>query len=340
MPKDKIGLVIVGLGKYATQQIIPNIIDTQHVRLAGLVSGDRAKAEKYAAQYGVDKKGIYSYDTMGDMARNPEIDAVYIITPNSLHAPLALKAASAGKHVLTEKPMATTVADCEQMIAACQKAGVKLMIGYRSHFEPFNMAAMDMIKKGKLGDIRTITSEHGRQVKPDTHKEDSWRVKKDLAGGGSLMDIGIYALQAACYLTGEEPTSVLATQNQTKDPLFAEVEDIITFALHFPSGVVAQCVSCYSFEEVKRYRVFGSKAYLDLDPATDYDKHKMLIGFEDHIEEPVLKEGNQFAAQLDHFAQALLQNKPIETPGEMGLRDVRLMMAIYQSAKEGRMIKV
>ena len=213
MSKDKIGLAIVGLGKYATEQIIPNINHTRHVRLAGLVSGDRMKAEKFANQYGVDKKAIYTYDTMGEMAKNADIDAVYIITPNSLHVPLGIKAAEAGKHVLTEKPMGINVAECEQLIAACRKAGIKLMVGYRSHFEPFNLAAIDMIKKGKIGDIRVITSEHGRQVKPDTDKNDAWRVKKDLAGGGALMDIGIYALQAACYLTGEEPTQVLATQN-------------------------------------------------------------------------------------------------------------------------------
>ena len=335
----KIGLAIVGLGKYATEQIIPNIKYSQHVRLAGLVSADRPKAERLAAEHGLSPKAIYTYETMGEMAQNPDIDAVYILTPNGLHAHHAAQAAAAGKHVLTEKPMATTVAECEQMMADCQKAGVKLMVGYRSHFEPFNQAAMATIKEGKLGQIRVITSEHGRQVWP-AQPHDSWRVNKALAGGGSLMDIGIYGLQAACYLTGEVPNRVMATQNQTTDPRFAEVEDVIAFTLHFPSGAVAQCVSGYSFEEVKRYRVFGSEGYLDLDPATDYDKHKLLLGFAKHTEEPALKEGNQFAAQLDHFAEAILFNKPIVTDGQMGLRDVKLMLAIYQSAAEGRLVEV
>lgn len=329
-----IGLAILGLGKYGTEQIMPNIKDCKHVRLTGLISGDKEKAERLADQYGVEKKNIYNYSNMAQIANNPDIDAVYIITPNGTHKDFALKVAEAKKHVLVEKPMATTVADCQAMISACQKAGVKLMVGYRCHFEPFNLAAMEAVGKGKIGDVRMFTSEHGRQVKPNEEKADKWRVDKKLAGGGSLMDIGIYALQAACYMTGEEPAWVTATFNKTSDPRFTEVEDICAFTLHFPSGVVGQCISGYSFQEVKRFRVFGAKAWLDLDPATDYYEHKLVIGYEDREEKPNILEGNQFAAQMDHFAQAILEGKNIRTGGDMGLRDVKIMLAIYESARK------
>ncbi|TGE29428.1 Gfo/Idh/MocA family oxidoreductase [Hymenobacter metallicola] len=337
----KLGFAIVGLGKFATQQIMPSFKDCKHARITALVSGSPDKAKQLAQEYGVAEKSIYSYDNFDSIKDNPEVDIVYIILPNSMHAEYTIRAAKAGKHVLCEKPMATSVEDCEKMIAACNKAGKKLMIAYRAHYEPFNLDAMDRIRKGELGKIKAITSDHGRPVKPTEDKADSWRVVKKMAGGGSLMDIGIYALNACRYLTGEEPVEVTAQEFSDKsDPRFKEVEDNIHFTLRFPSGVLASCTSSYSYSEVKRGRVFGDKAWLDLDPLSDYYEHNMKIGDDKGKEEPKLKEGNQFAAELDHMAECVRDNKTPKTPGEEGLKDVRYIMAIYEAAKKGKAVKV
>ncbi|UOQ74837.1 Gfo/Idh/MocA family protein [Hymenobacter cellulosilyticus] len=338
---DKLGFAIVGLGKFATEQIMPNFKACQHARLAALVSGSPDKARKLAAQYDLPETSVYSYDNFDSIKDNPDVDIVYIILPNSLHAEFTIRAAEAGKHVLCEKPMATSVEDCEKMIAACQQADRKLMIAYRAHFEPFNLDAIERIRKGELGTIKAITSDHGRPVKPTEDEADVWRVVKKLAGGGSLMDIGIYALNAARYLSGEEPVEVTAQEFSDKsDPRFAEVEDNIHFTLRFPSGVLASCTSSYSYSEVKRGRVFGDKAWLDLDPLSDYKKHTMKIGDDEGKQEPEIEEGNQFAAELDHMAECVLHNKTPKTPGEEGLKDVRYIMAIYEAAKTGKAVKV
>ena len=337
----KLGFAIVGLGKFATEQIMPNFKDCQHARLTALVSGSPAKAKKLAAEYGISEKNIYSYDTFDSIKDNPEVDVVYIILPNSLHAEYTVRAAQAGKHVLCEKPMATSLADAEKMIAACQKADRRLMIAYRCQYEPFNLNAVERIRKGELGKLRAITADHGRPVKPTEDKADTWRVDKKLAGGGSLMDIGIYSLNACRYLTGEEPVEVTAMESSDRsDPRFKEVEDNIHFTLRFPSGVLASCTSSYSYESVKRGRAFGDKAWLDLDPLSDYDKHTLTLGNAKGEQEPKIKEGNQFAAEVDHMAECVLAGKTPRTPGEEGLRDLRIIMAIYEAARTGKAVKV
>lgn len=339
--QKKIGFAIVGLGQYATEQMMPAFKECKHARITALVSGSPDKARKLATEYGVDPKSIYDYQNFDSLKDNPAVDVVYIVLPPGLHAEYTVRAAQAGKHVLCEKPMANTPEECQRMIDACRKAGKQLMIAYRAQYEPFNLSAIERIRKGELGRLRMITADHGRQVQPDKSKADAWRVQKKLAGGGSLMDIGIYSLNAARYLTGEEPVEVTAQEYSDKaDPRFREVEDVIHFTLRFPSGVLASCTSAYSIEGVKRYRAFGDTAWLDLDPATDYYRHQMKIGTKDGEMQPQLKEGNQFAAELDHMAECVLQNKTPKTPGEEGLRDIRLIMAIYEAARKGKPVKV
>jgi predicted dehydrogenase len=339
--KQKLGFAIVGLGKFAQEQMMPAFKDCKHARITALVSGSPDKARKLAAEYGVDPGNIYSYENFDSIKDNPAVDIVYIVLPVGLHAEYVVRAAKAGKHVLTEKPMASTVQECEQMIGACRKAGKKLMVAYRAQYEPFNLDAIARIQKGELGKLLQITADHGRIVDPTGDKADTWRVQKKLAGGGSLMDLGIYSLNAARYLTGKEPVEVTAMEMSDKtDSRFREVEDRIHFTLRFPSGVLASCTSAYSIESVKRYRAFGDKAWLDLDPATDYYEHNMKIGNKDGKQEPGLKEGNQFAAELDHMAECVLQNKTPKTPGEEGLRDIRLIMAIYEAARTGKKVTV
>lgn len=330
----------MGLGEFATKQLIPAFGVCKKSKLVALVSGHPAKARRIADEYGVDPQHIYNYENYDTLRDNPEVDVIYIVLPNSLHADFTIRGARAGKHIMCEKPMATNVKDCEAMIVACQKAGKKLMIGYRAQYEPFNLKAIELAQSGALGKLKSITADHGRILDP-SKPLDKWRAQKELAGGGSLMDIGIYSLQAARYLTGEEPIEVSALIHSTpNDPRFKEVEETVHFTLRFPSGVLANCTSSYGYHDTKRFQVFGAEKTLTLDPATDYYEHKLILEGEDGKQELKIKEENQFALEIDHMSECILENKTPKTPGEEGLQDVKLMMAIYESAAKGKPVKI
>ena len=226
------------------------------------------------------------------------------------------------------------------MINACNKADRKLMIAYRAQYEPYNLAAIAIANGKELGQLKAIVADHGRNLDPKD-PADQWRMNKKLAGGGSLVDIGIYSLQAARYITGEEPVEINAMMYSTpNDPRFKEVEENVNFVLRFPSGVLANCTSSYGYSDVKRYRVFGTDGYLELDPATDYYKHRLLIGRKDQEEERKIEEKNQFALEIDHLSECIIANKQPKTPGEEGLQDVKLMRLIYEAVRTGKTIKV
>ena len=301
-----------------------------------LISGNREKAEQVAERYGVDKKAIYDYASFDSIRDNPEINIVYIILPNGLHAEYVIRAAQAGKHVMCEKPMAPTVAECEAMIRASVKAGRKLMVAYRAQYEPFNLEVMRQAHSGELGKLKLVVSDHGRNLDP-SDPADQWRMSAKLAGGGALYDIGIYSLQAARYITGEEPEEIQAMIHTTPgDPRFREVEENVVFQLRFPSGVLAHCSASYGYADTKRIMVQGSEASLTLDPATDYYEHKLTVTKGKIEEEIKVQEGNQFALEMDHLAQSIQEDQPPKTPGEEGLQDVRLMQAIYEAARIGK----
>lgn len=345
-PNQRVGIAIVGIGAYASEQIIPSFAETKMCRLAGFVTGDPAKGRTFAEKHSVPTQNVFGYGQMAQLAQRPDIDAVYVITPNALHREHTEAAAKAGKHVLCEKPMATNPKDAEAMIKACADAKKILMIGYRAQYEPYNLRAIEMCRTGKLGRLVSLTSEHGRTANP-AEKRDQWRLQKALSGGGSLPDIGIYSLNAMRYLTGEEPSEIWATISSPKnDPRFKEVEATVHFTLRFPSGILANCISSYDWSEVKRGQVFGTDASMTLDPLSDYYRHNLTVsrkepGGETPIEEKILiPEKNQFARQLDHFAECIRTGKTPKTPGEEGLRDVRYIEAIYRSAQEGKPIRV
>jgi predicted dehydrogenase len=339
--EKKLGWAIVGLGKFATQQLIPSFAECKRSKLVALVSGDRTKAEGIAQKYDVNPKNIYNYQNYDTIRDNPEVDIIYIVLPNGMHAEYTIRGAQAGKHIMCEKPMANTVEDCQAMIDACNKADRKLMIAYRAQYEPYNLAAIEIARQKKeLGQLKAIVADHGRNLDP-SDKADQWRMDKKLAGGGSLMDIGIYSLQAARYITGEEPVEISAMMYSTPgDPRFKEVEENVNFVLRFPSGVLANCTSSYGYASVKRYQVFGDKGWLELDPATDYYKHRLVVGREQTREEMKLQEKNQFALEIDHLSESVMQNKQPKTPGAEGLQDVKLMQLIYEAARTGKTIKV
>jgi predicted dehydrogenase len=331
----RLGYAIVGLGNYA-DVILPRFAECRHSKVAALVSGSPEKARLYAARYGVPESGLYTYDTFDTIRDNPHVDIVYVILPNGLHHEYTLRAAAAGKHVMCEKPMANTAAEAEEMVAACRAAGRKLMIGYRSHFDATNREAMRLARSGELGRLRIVTAEHGFDIGDPTQ----WRLNRALAGGGSLMDIGIYSLQAARYLTGEEPVAVSAVEStDSSDVRFREVEDTINFQLTFPSGVVANCVSTYGSHH-NRYRAVGAAGWVDAEPATSYEGNRLRLHREwrtaDHsTPAPGL---NQFSGLLDHLSQCIMTDSEPIVSGEEGLRDMRIIEAIYRSAREGRTI--
>jgi len=339
-PDRKLGYAIVGLGYYGLQTIMPQFVNCEHSRVTALVSGDRTKALATAAKYGVLERSIYTYADFDRIRDNPDVDIVYVCLPNSMHAEYTIRAAKAGKHVMCEKPMAISVAECEAMIRACKTAGKKLMIGYRCHFEPFNLEAMRLAKSGAAGKIRYVRSEHGF-VQGDPNK---WRLKRALSGGGSLMDMGIYSLQASRYMTSEEPIAVTAREStDRRDPRFREVEDIIEWTLEFPSGAIAGCQSMYSANQ-NHILLMGDKGRIELEPATRYDGNKMWTGRdgrETAITSPPPGPGKtQFAGQLDHLAECILDGREPIVSGEEGLRDMRIVEAIYRSVREGRTVKL
>jgi glucose-fructose oxidoreductase len=336
-PERTVGWAIVGLGYYATRQIMPRFAECEHSRITALVSGTPEKARKLAQEYGVDAASVYDYRSFDSIRDNPAVDVVYVVLPNGMHHEYAIRAAQAGKHVMCEKPMAVSVRECEEMIAACRAAGRKLMIGYRSRFEPHNRLAIEIARSGRLGPTRTIVADHGFDIGDPTQ----WRLRRALSGGGSLMDIGIYSLNAARYLTGEEPVEVAAMESTDRsDPRFREVEDTLTFQLRFPSGALATCVSSYTSAH-NRYRLAGPEGWLELEPATSYGGQRMRVRAEGRTEEPDPGAAEvQFAGQLDHFSTCILEGKEPLVPGEEGLHDLRVMAAIYEAAREGRTVRL
>lgn len=336
-PGKKVGWAIVGLGSLAINQILPAFAKCEKSRVVALVSGHPEKARKLAARYGVDPKRIYDYQNYDSIRNNPEVDVIYIVLPNGMHAEYTVRGHQAGKHVLSEKPMANTPAECQAMIEAARKANRKLMVAYRCRYEPFNQEMIRMAREQELGPVKGILADHGFNIGDPTQ----WRLKKDLAGGGSMMDIGIYSLQAARYVTGEEPVEVGAMSHTTPgDERFKEVEEATNFQLRFPSGVLANCSSSYGYSGQNRYRVVTTKGWFELEPATGYSGLRMRVRRGNAIEERMLPVRDHFALEMDHMSECVMNGKDPLTPGEEGLRDMRIIMAVYEAARSGKTVKL
>jgi len=336
-PGKKLGWAIVGLGSLSINQILPAFSQCEKSKVVALVSGHPDKANKLALRYRVSPKNIYNYQNYDSIKDNPEVDIIYIVLPNGMHAEYTVRGLQAGKHVLTEKPMANTPAECQQMIDAGRKANKKLMVAYRCRYEPYNQEAVRVARSQELGTVKVILADAGFAMKDPN----VWRLKKSLAGGGSLMDIGIYALQAARYLTGEEPSEVNAMMYSTpNDPRFKEVEEAINFQLRFPSGILANCTSSYGYAWQSHYRVVTSEGWLELDPATAYSGLRMRVHRGNVTEEKDLPVVDHFAAEMEHMSDCVMQNKEPLTPGEEGLRDLTIMHALYEAANTGKTVRL
>ena len=336
---DSVGFAIVGLGGYSLNQMMPRFDQAERAHVAALVSGNPDKLRRVGEAYGVPPRSRYSYETFADIAGNDEIDAVYIALPSGLHADWTEKAFAAGKHVLSEKPMALSSADCERMIAAGRRAHRKLMIAYRCQFEPYNLEARELMAQDAVGQLRLLRTEQSYVMGP-TSPAENWRVSRALAGGGPLEDYGIYGLQAALYLSGEMPESISATTfSPAGDPRFAEIFAHVSSQWRFPSGAVAQLVASYDSASINAAEARGTGGVLTMNPATNYSGNKMVLEARGKRQEFSPGDSTvQFARQLDHLADAIRDNTRINTPGEMGLRDLRLMEAIYAAAETGQTI--
>jgi predicted dehydrogenase len=340
-PDQRVGFAIVGLGHLTLEEILPAFGQAKHCKPVALVSGDAEKMSKVAKQYGIKPSSCYSYQTYDKLKDNPEVQVIYIVLPNSQHHEFTLRGAKAGKHILCEKPMANSVKECEEMIAACEKAGKKLMIAYRIQYEPLNRAAQKLVRDKTYGKTKLIQMMNCQNQAHDQQ----WRHKKALAGGGSLPDVGLYCLNTTRFLLGEEPTEVSAQIYSTPgDDRFREIEENVSFTLRFPSGVIAQCMTGYGSFNNKSYAVHAETGTIKMDPAFPYKGLKQELVHAPNgkqvTEQPSNPGKQQFALEMDHMSECVRQNKTPYTPGEEGLQDQRIMEAIYQSAKENKPVKL
>ena len=333
---ERVRWAIVGLGNFAVGEAIPGFIDAQHSRMTAFVSGSPDKQKDLGARYGIGR--FYNYDNFDSIADDPEIDCVYIILPVGLHAEYTIRALKAGKHVLCEKPMASTSAECEAMIAAAKAANRQLGVAYRIHFEPTNVRARELIDAGEIGDMRYVSADHGFNASFDWPPH-VWRLQKALAGGGSMFDIGIYGLNTSLMMLGDiDPVELSATYSYPRDDArFREVEGGMEYRLRMPNGISVQGSSSYCWSPyISRQSYIGSKGTIFMKPATTYDDNNIRV--EGNGPNREVGAGNpllQFQNQLDAFSLAARANTAHRTPGEMGLRDVRLIEAMYRSADNG-----
>jgi glucose-fructose oxidoreductase len=327
----KLGVALLGLGRYAAGELGPALRQTKLCYLAGVVTGHPEKGERWAAEYDLKKTNIYSYENLDRIADNKEIDIVYVVTPPGLHPEFAIRAAKTGKHVISEKPMATSVADCDRMIAACKAAAVQLGIGYRLHYDPYHLEMQRLGKESELGRFTKITGGFGYVMREREHRTD-----KKLAGGGPLMDVGIYVVHGACMATGSTPIYVTAKEEPKLNPeLFNEVEETISFTLEFRHG--ENCEGLASFNRgANQFHLEGKKGWMDLKNAFAY-RGITVATSRGPLNYPIT---NQQAAQMDDFADCILTGRPTSVPGELGRRDVAILMAIYEAARTGKRVKV
>jgi predicted dehydrogenase len=306
------------------------------------VSGHPEKARKVAAAYGVNSDAIYDYSSYDRIAEDKRVDVIYIVLPNSMHAEYTIRGLRAGKHVLCEKPMSVTVRESEEMIAEARKVDRLLGIGYRLHSEPLNRKVMELCANQTFGKIKTFESSNCQNVEAP-----NIRLSGTL-GGGPVGDLGVYSINAARYVIGEEPVEVTAfAHHPTDDPRFREVPESVVFTMRYPSGALAHCDCSFGTAESRRYRVHCAKGFVEMDPAFSYrglrlrTKSGEARGAKEAADtEYQLEQVNHFAAEMDHFSDCILNNKPLRTPGEMGLADMKIVAAIAEAAKSGRAVTV
>jgi predicted dehydrogenase len=325
--QQKIGYAIVGLGYISQIAVLPAFKNAQpNSKLVALVSDDPVKLKQLGRKYRVSSQ--YSYDQYDECLNNPDVQAVYIALPNSMHSEYTIRAAEAGKHILCEKPMSVTEDECQAMIDACSNNNVKLMIAYRLHFERANLEAMELARASKIGDLRIFSSLFTMQV-----KKGNSRLKKEL-GGGTLYDIGIYCINAARNLFQEEPEKVFAFYATNPEDRFHEVEEMITAIMYFPQNRLASFTCSFGAADVSTYRVVGTKGSIQVDNAYEHSSDiKLHIQIDGSTQHKVYRKRDQFGPELVYFSDCILKKKDPEPSGKEGLADVRIIRALYRSAQ-------
>ncbi|MCR0980814.1 Gfo/Idh/MocA family protein [Roseomonas populi] len=336
-PGERVGYAIIGLGRISVEETLPAFGEAKMARPVALVTGSPEKGRAVARRYGIPESAVHSYQDLEKLRDNPAVQAVYIGLPNAMHREYTERSAGIGKHVLCEKPMATSPEDAAAMVAACARARVRLMIAYRCQYEPFNREAIRIARSGELGKLRSIEATNVQS----SGTVDQWRFDRALAGGGALPDIGLYCLNATRYITGEEPNDVFARiYSPPGDQRWKEIEESVSFMLRFPSGVIANCLSSYDSFNDKSMTLHFEKGTVEMPDAFSYHGQQMYVSRREGgvavREQKRIEPKNQFALELDHFAMCVKENRQPHTPGEEGAHDQALMAAIYRSAAEGR----
>jgi len=331
--KRKIRYAVVGLGYIAQIAVLPAFASAKNSELAALVSDDRIKLEKLSKTYEVPRS--YSYEDYDECLSSGEIDAVYIALPNNMHHEYTVRACRAGLNVLCEKPLAVTEADCEEMITAAADNAVKLMIGYRLHFERANMEAVELSQSGKLGELRAFNSVFTMQV-----KEGDIRLQKDL-GGGTLYDIGIYCINAARYIFRDEPIEVFGFSANNEEKRFKEVDEMFSAVLRFPEERLASFTTSFGASDISAYQIVGTEGDLRVDPGYEFAadlKHHLTI--KGKTRERTFPKRDQFAPELIYFSDCIINDENPEPSGKEGLADVRIIRALYRSAATGQPVRL
>ncbi len=329
--EKKLKIALVGLGYYSSHLLAPALQKTDYCKLSGIVTGTPSKAEEWIKKYNLSKKNVYNYENFDTIIDNKDIDIVYIVLPNSMHHEFVIRAAEAGKHVICEKPMSVSVKEAEEMIDACKKANRQLAIGYRLHFEPFNLEMARLGQQKIYGNVKFVESSFGFNI----GNPNQWRMKKAMAGGGPLMDVGIYAIQGCRYVLGENPISVTAQQIKTDPVRFKEVEETLTWQFQFPSGAISSSITTYT-SSIERLFASAEKGTFELGPAFGYGplKGKSPEG------EMKFPQTTHQVAQLNGICKSIINNQPNTVPGEEGLIDMKIIEAIYSAMESGNKIVI
>ncbi|SEJ24100.1 Predicted dehydrogenase [Deinococcus reticulitermitis] len=337
-PESKrVGYAIVGIGKLTAEELIPAARTSEHAYVAALVTSEEDKGEAFARAFDLTGEDVYTYGDFDRLAERDDVEAVYIVLPNSMHREYVERAARMGKHVLCEKPLGMNAQDAQAMVDACREAGVLLMTAYRCQYTPEHWAARDAVQSGQLGKVKLLDSIHA-QVEDDP---EAWRLKKDLAGGGPLPDVGIYSVNIVRFVLGQEPEWVFAALHQPQDdPRFREVEESVSAMLGFPGGVIANILTSYGAVKTTTLRVLGEKGSVLMDPAFPYQGLKLTLTDEKGELTPSFPSYDQFGLEFDHFAQCVRRGQTPWTPGEEGVADHIVMDAIYESARSGQRVKL
>ncbi|MDR6944189.1 Gfo/Idh/MocA family protein [Mucilaginibacter pocheonensis] len=327
-------VAIMGLGSYGTR-VAEAMQSCTKAKLVGVISGTPSKVKAWQSKYGIPEKNCYNYENFDNIKNNPDIDAVYVITPNGLHHDQVIRIAKAGKHAISEKPMSVNAQQGQEMVDACKKAGVKLLVGYRMHFEPKTLEVIRMRQAGEFGKIMFFQGQCGFTIGDPTQ----WRLNKQLAGGGAIMDIGIYAINGSRYMTGEEPIWVTAQETKTDHEKFKEgVDETIQFQFGFPSGAVASCLSTYNMNNLDRFFLDGGKGFAELQPSTGYGP----IQGRTHKGELTQPITTHQTVQMDEMAGIIFENKKPIVPvdGEEAVKDLKIIDAIYLAVKTGKKVDI